>query len=87
MSRDISVDEWLQALQQVQDAPDGAMTTEELAAQVGHSTEWVRKRLRHGMSAGVLRVTPVKVPRTALDGSRRLFTGYRITVLSSKKRR
>lgn len=83
--RDITVDEWLQALQHVQDAPDGVMTTEELAALVGHTTMWVRQRLKAGVAAGAIAVTPVKVPRRAFDGTLRQFTGYRITV--HKKRR
>lgn len=87
MSQAITVDEWLQALSQVQEAPDGAMTTEELAALVGHTPTWVRQRLKAGVAAGSITVTPVKVPRTAFDGTRRLFTGYRVAVVAKKKRR
>ena len=56
--------------------PDGALTTQELAALTGWSTKTVCKALRALAQAGRLMV--VKTYRPAVDGVARYRPGYRL---------
>lgn len=87
MSQDITVDEWLKALEDVREMPDGAFTIEDMALHLRRSTGWVRTKLKQGLRDGQLKVDPVKVQRVAMDGSHRHFTAYRVTVIRRSKRR
>ena len=78
---DLTLTDWLEALRVAGDVSvtdDDAVTISELAQQWGHSSLWVRTRLREYQARGEITITPVQVRRQAFDGRMTRVAGYRI---------
>ena len=78
MAMSITEAELLEALAHSQQpGEEGARTVEDMAADMGMAPDRVRKALKTLQRDG--RLTVYRVPRTAIDGSRRIVPAYSIT--------
>jgi hypothetical protein len=86
MPADISIEEWLGELSRLGVGPggdDSAWTVTELSEATGHSTVWVRRRLRAAVEAGLVVETMKRI--RALGGRPALVPAYRFAGKAPRK--
>jgi len=76
MIEPITTDEWLAELERIESETGEGTTVIELSDALGHSPEWVRRKLRLAINAGKVAVTRRKI--TDIAGRPQWVPAYKI---------